>query len=824
MNAIDIAIREKIATKICDTVYICGNSDFIVRFDFDEEWNDYEAKTVRFVTQNNEHVDVPFVGNECAVPVFSDVHNFRVGVFAGNLHTTTSAYVPCKKSILCGTGDKPIVPKEDAYDKMMEDINADAVRAETAANKAEEKLADMQERYYTPSVNEAGDLSWEANDEGMPELPTVNIKGVPGDKGDPGEDGYSPTVGVSTIDGGHRVRFVDKNGAVAMNVMDGQDGQDGQDGVSPNVTVQPITGGNRVTFTDASGTKTVDVMNGEPGKPGENAENDELFIVRKTAHAAVDKTYNEIIEAVNSGRTLLLIDTDGIVYTFAGTYSSGALFTAFSSQKYNLLNGLQEMTITISKDDVVSNGVGAVRARNYSKLKLTGAVSAEYDGSADVTVEIPTGGDGGTGLPTGGEPHQMLVTDAEGKAKWEERTHYTEVVDGEILPECEGTLIDDSGMFIITEPFKHDFVFGETYTVYWNGVAYETVCKEFVEDEGDPPVPGLGDMDLLMGTGSTGEPFFIAVTPDGVEGNTEITAVLAALDGSTSVTLKIEGEGEVAHKIPDKFINFPESEIMIVECTPETALDFTTLKPNKTFAQVEEAYNSGKYVIFRIFGYMDVPVEYLMGDVASGRLQNATSVETYSMDRNQEYLIHESVRTDTAVGRVSFSIGKAGQIQSGLIFSDVKACYDSHMTVVCRFYDEREKIFCHLSLVSYNANARTAVFGLATNERYIKVTVTASNNGYEYLPITPILYVSAEYLSGTEANVAPPPCTDIGLTNALTLDETMNALKNRALVAGVADGAIAGYFAPGLFLASDTAIQTAVVTGTGQAMVIFNFS
>lgn len=41
-----------------------------------------------------------------------------------------------------------------------------------------------------------------------------------------GDDGYSPTVGVMTIDGGHRVTITDKQGEHSFDVMDGHDGDD----------------------------------------------------------------------------------------------------------------------------------------------------------------------------------------------------------------------------------------------------------------------------------------------------------------------------------------------------------------------------------------------------------------------------------------------------------------------------------------------------------------------------------------------------------------------------------------------------------------------
>lgn len=48
-----------------------------------------------------------------------------------------------------------------------------------------------------------------------------------GQMGQDGEDGYSPTVTVTTITGGHRVTITDKNGAHNFDVMDGEDGEGG---------------------------------------------------------------------------------------------------------------------------------------------------------------------------------------------------------------------------------------------------------------------------------------------------------------------------------------------------------------------------------------------------------------------------------------------------------------------------------------------------------------------------------------------------------------------------------------------------------------------
>lgn len=50
-------------------------------------------------------------------------------------------------------------------------------------------------------------------------------KGADGAKGDKGDDGYSPTITVTEITGGHRVTVTDAEGSESFDVMDGQGGQ-----------------------------------------------------------------------------------------------------------------------------------------------------------------------------------------------------------------------------------------------------------------------------------------------------------------------------------------------------------------------------------------------------------------------------------------------------------------------------------------------------------------------------------------------------------------------------------------------------------------------
>lgn len=118
---INIKIRDKIALAVDQTEYICGNSDFTVIFDFDEEWNEFATKTARFV-YNGKFIDVVFQGNQCQIPIINDTCKIAVGVYAGNLRTTTQASIVARKSILCGC-KAPTESELSAFGQVVEKFN-----------------------------------------------------------------------------------------------------------------------------------------------------------------------------------------------------------------------------------------------------------------------------------------------------------------------------------------------------------------------------------------------------------------------------------------------------------------------------------------------------------------------------------------------------------------------------------------------------------------------------------------------------------------------------------------------------------------------------
>ena len=135
MNTLHVMVSNKIATyQKRDGFIVCGNSDYQIQFFFDEEWDAHPNKTARFI-RNGEFTDVKFTGDTCPVPIIQNAYALKVGVYAGELCTTTPAVIECKHSILCA-GAAPSAENNRFYAN--EAMEA-AERAEAAAERAEKQ-------------------------------------------------------------------------------------------------------------------------------------------------------------------------------------------------------------------------------------------------------------------------------------------------------------------------------------------------------------------------------------------------------------------------------------------------------------------------------------------------------------------------------------------------------------------------------------------------------------------------------------------------------------------------------------------------------------
>lgn len=428
MKLFDVTVRDRIAVNHTQVPYVCGNTDYKIRFEFDAEWEAYTTKTARFVWGNQYHDEV-FTGNECPVPKITDVCVFEVGVFAGDLQTTTPAGIPAKKSILCGNGS-PADPSPNVYDQVMETLNE-------------------------------------------------NTK---------------------------------------------------------------VANGTAAELKEAFGNSSLYIVTAAPKKEGIPV----LY---------ADKTQAEIREAVAAGKTCLLVYHADTTLVSAGTvclyFGEGKYDTSeaespsfFAGVKYDTRYSLWYQYVAYVRADGHVGVTGKpIKTPASQNLKFTGAVEAEYDGSKQVTVEIPSGG---AGLPETADPFKQLVTDADGKVAWEDRLAYKTTADAEVvnLEETAPTYDETDACFYLLSPWAADLMAGDVATVKYNGTDYE--CKavdgKAIQPDAPTKMVAMGNLAAMGLEGVEGSnpnaPFALVAIP-----NSDLTeglyGMLVPLDGATAVTLSV---------------------------------------------------------------------------------------------------------------------------------------------------------------------------------------------------------------------------------------------------------------------------------------------
>lgn len=124
---IEIVVDGKYAKSPTKRI-VCGNSDYAIKFLFSSEWAAHDLKTARFIYNGHEEEE-PFKGDTVKVPKVINANLLEVGVYAGDLSTTTPALVGCDKSILCKSGLPPD-PAPDVYAKLIAMLESGAIKGE----------------------------------------------------------------------------------------------------------------------------------------------------------------------------------------------------------------------------------------------------------------------------------------------------------------------------------------------------------------------------------------------------------------------------------------------------------------------------------------------------------------------------------------------------------------------------------------------------------------------------------------------------------------------------------------------------------------------
>lgn len=117
-----IDVKDKIAClQNKNEKLVCGNNDYEIVFNFDEDWENHNVKTALFVFADKT-VPKVFNGNVCEGISIEKSQVCYVGVFSGDLITTTYAQIDCLASIR-DIGGVPRQPTKDEYNQIIDLIN-----------------------------------------------------------------------------------------------------------------------------------------------------------------------------------------------------------------------------------------------------------------------------------------------------------------------------------------------------------------------------------------------------------------------------------------------------------------------------------------------------------------------------------------------------------------------------------------------------------------------------------------------------------------------------------------------------------------------------
>lgn len=545
----NISVKSKQAKNLSKIPYVCGNTDYRVAFDFDDDWNLYPIKTARFVAADGSVYEQTVTDDRCAFPQIMDTFRVELGVYAGDLVTTTPAVVECLRSIRSGTGKTPEVPEPDRYDAMMEAINADALRAEEAAQNAEASASEAKE-----AADKAKGLGTFVVKLTKPEGQLVS------------SHNYDEIT--QAVEAGKAVVLVDQYGYVYTYSYHDKS-KNNSKYWSHKFVRQEITNNTSTTMKGIWEWWHEIASDGHVGGwIATPAKTPNPYKLKLTG--AVEAEYDGS-EAVNVEIPDGGIDEeqlDQAVQEALQEAKDSGLFDGAPGQKGDKGDPGED-----GKDGQPGKdgAAGQPGADGFSPSVTVSAITGGHrvditDKNGKKSFDVMNGkdiggGDGGGGLPEGGEPHQMLVTDAEGVAKWEERTHYVVTEEVTVLPEGVYTVLEDMGGILFTEPFSTKLVSGGSYTVVIDGATYNstgsTTSLDGIEAVfiGNPAFMGIGD--------DNGDPYLMVVIVD------ENMAVvmgfygLMMFSGKTSATVQVTGFAETVTKIPEKFIPDPKNGFLV---------------------------------------------------------------------------------------------------------------------------------------------------------------------------------------------------------------------------------------------------------------------
>lgn len=270
-----------------------------------------------------------------------------------------------------------------------------------------------------------------------------------------------------------------------------------------------------------------------------------LYLIRQNG-TKTDRTYDEINAAINAKKTCILTDTLGRVHLYSNRNSEGTLIFRAIEHGVPISGGaytsITEREVHIDKDGKVSSiAISPINAPNPKALTIEqNGETVTYDGKKAVNIKIEGGG-----VPDPGKAFQQLVSDADGKAVWQEQIAYKHVKSGTMTLFAEETLMnsegeDEGSLFFSATPLAAMPEVGKQYEVTISGTVYTTTAYP-LEEDGEMLAVMLGNP-VFGGFDDNGEPYMVFIAMPEFQAQTGgMTLIMMSDLDVTPITLSIRG-------------------------------------------------------------------------------------------------------------------------------------------------------------------------------------------------------------------------------------------------------------------------------------------
>ncbi len=134
IEPIVIKVVDKVPIVVSGPQYVvCDNSDYTVVWQLDEEWAQFEHRTMQVNYKDGTYERVLFTGNTCALPALPVPGPVHVGLFAGDIHTTRPARLLAVRSATTDCGEERD-PTPDGYAQAIKALDAKLDKNQGAEN------------------------------------------------------------------------------------------------------------------------------------------------------------------------------------------------------------------------------------------------------------------------------------------------------------------------------------------------------------------------------------------------------------------------------------------------------------------------------------------------------------------------------------------------------------------------------------------------------------------------------------------------------------------------------------------------------------------